>query len=278
MKRQYIVCFCMGIMFFTVAFVVKPRTIPEQNTLGSNKAIAQTDADILLGKEELSKLQKITESLRAENGELQQKLELEKNARIERQMKSEAAALVANRYHVLMDNMIYNTPNSFYFPLRFNINFETGDLQPTDALIEFLGLEKSQVQELRLACELAFNQLVAFERDNATIYKDADGMLCYDIPPLPEEYTDKFAESIKAIIGEDDYDIISNFSLHDLEKNTNAKVAKIEPFTDSDGREMYRLFVQKWRDYDKQGGWRHFRLLQDYTVSKRWRHLFEIED
>ena len=276
MRKQYLIYFCIGIFIFVVAFIVEPWTgdTPSlhDNDIEPGQAAMLTDTE----KEQNPHLKKLLQSLMAENKRLKQVLESEKLSHAKSRAASETTISLANRYNFAIESIIKGKKID---ELSFNLSVMEGDLQPSNELIELIGLGAEQADELKRVCKIAFNELQELELQNATVIKQTDNMLTYEIRKLPEEYINRFIDSIKAIISEDYHDTILELALNDLKRNVEGKFVTLESYTDEDGREIYDMLLQILGEDGKPIGPKGEIFLSNFggDVVQRWNHLFEFD-
>ena len=268
MRKQYLIYFCIVIFILVVALIVKPWTDDMPSLRDDDIETSAAE------KEQNTHLQKLTASLMKENKRLQQVLESERLSHAKSRAAAEITISLATRYNFAIENIIKgNNLNE----LSFNSSMMDGDLQPSNELIKLLGLDEEQADELNRVCKIAFNELQELELQNATIVKEADNILSYKIPELSEEYSDRFVESIKAIISEDYHDNILELALRDFKRSFGGKFITLELYTDKTGREKYNINLTKiGEDGEPMKYGVHSLSNFDGDVVQRWNHLFEI--
>jgi len=226
-------------------------------------------------------LQQLADKLGTENKLLKLEIESEKQSYIQTPAEADKTALFTNRYHRLLKHINKDD----IWKLKFNNSHSDGDMLPTKELIEFLALNEEQVQELEQVCKKILNEIIEFERQHATLYEKTDKIISYDIPKMPEEYRTSFAESIKAIISEDDHSLISHLAMRDIEHYTDKKYITIRLTAIDHGRKSTRtLYTTRYTMGSERGSnrWKHdmgdIAGGYDIYIGKRWGHLFNSDD
>ena len=222
-------------------------------------------------------LQDLAEKLSTKNELLKQEIEYEKLSHAQTLAETKKAAIFANRFPRLIEHICKNDPDD---PLFSILNF-SDVLEPSEDFIELMGLGEQQADELRWACETAYNELADFERENAVTNMQTDEMISYTIPKLPDEYTNRFIESIKAIINEDDHSLalylVKRF-VRSQEFSTNITIkANIK----KNGRVEYKISTEPYKRWDKKKNspkrfYRTFSGGGEDDMIERWRHLFRF--
>ena len=210
--------------------------------------------------------QKLTEALQTEINRLKLELESTGHAHPQNELVEQSGTSTAERYSRLVEHLKKND----LYKLRFD-----EDLQPTEFMVEFLGLNDYQANRLKAVCKQAFNELADFESQNAVVLDQTENMLSYEIPALPEEYIVKFTQSLGSVIHEDDLELVSAIALRNLKKSATKKVVTFQINTKENGQENFTLKVEYGNrsTNSTSGSYRG-----SHQLPVRWRHLFQIDE
>ena len=226
--RKLLISIILGLLLFGAGYVTRGYLLVEETV--QDIQVASSDSD------KLPDLKQMTDPLRAEIKRLERELESAEHAPPQDQLGSSSMASLARRHNMLLEHVKKNT--------LYKLNFGK-DFQPSDSLIECLGLEERQVQDLKRICKQAYSDMKAFELENAVAVDQTDDRLTYQIPSMPDEYQASVIESIESLFEKDDSGIISAIALRSLKKEATEKRVTFQIETKADGSESYTMKVKR---------------------------------
>lgn len=165
-----------------------------------------------------------------------------------------------------------NKPGGMHALLHMQLS---ESLEPSGSLINFLGLDKEQATELNDLCRQTYAGILKWEQDNAVLVNEADNMLSYEIPPLPQNLFAQFSRALDNLVSSDDVDFVLTRVKTALRAGDETRIVTFRTERRRDGQASYRLQLGT---KDEKGNSRnlHSSASTSATVPKRWEHLFQI--
>ncbi len=162
--------------------------------------------------------------------------------------------------------------------LRPGVFGMTYDLQPTQGLLDYLGLDEARASEIRNVCEESMRRIADWEKTNARIVGQEESTISYEVPPMGPEEQSRFAANLARVLDADDAALLLRLSDHVFHGCTNTTVITTTVAARPDGGTIYSL---RYEMRNKDGGRVTGGSLEGWTPGEgrllRWRHLIKIE-
>lgn len=162
--------------------------------------------------------------------------------------------------------------------LRPGVFGMTYDLQPTQGLLDYLGLDEARAAEVKNVCEESMRHIADWEKAHARILGQDESTISYEVPPMGPEERDRLAANLVRLLAADDVAMLLRLSDHVFQGCTNTTVLTTKATAGVDGEARYSL---RYEMRNKDGGQVTSGSLEGWTPGEgrlqRWRHLIKIE-